>query len=56
MVLFGNENHPSGIGKRKSTYTMVDVPSGQITCTMVKSRYIGDGHPSFNDGILIMGI
>ena len=23
---------------------------------MVKSRYIGDGHPTFNDGILIMGI
>ena len=22
---------------------------------MVKSRYIGDGHPTFNDGILIMG-
>ena len=25
-------------------------------CAMVKSRYIGDGHPTFNDGILIMGI
>ena len=24
-------------------------------CAMVKSRYIGDGHPTFNDGILIMG-
>ncbi len=22
-------------------------------CAMVKSRYIGDGHPTFNDGILI---
>ena len=22
---------------------------------MVKSRYIGDGHPTFNDGILLMG-
>ena len=25
-------------------------------CAMVKSRNIGDGHPTFNDGILIMGI
>ena len=25
-------------------------------CTMVTSRYVGDGHPTFNDGILIMGI
>ncbi len=25
-------------------------------CAMVKSRYIGDGHPTFNDGILIIGI
>ena len=24
-------------------------------CAMVKSRYITDGHPTFNDGILIMG-
>ena len=29
---------------------------GVIICAMVKSRYIGDGHPTFNDGILIMGI
>ena len=26
-----------------------------VICAMVKSRYIGDGHPTFNDGILIMG-
>ena len=26
-----------------------------LICAMVKSRYIGDGHPTFNDGILIMG-
>ena len=25
----------------------------KILCAMVKSRYIGDGHPTFNDGILI---
>ena len=25
-------------------------------CAMVKSCYIGDGHPTFNDGILIIGI
>ena len=31
----------------ESTFWMV------IICTMVKSRYIGDGHPTFNDGILI---
>ena len=27
-----------------------------IMCAMVKSRYIGDGHPTFFFGILIIGI
>ena len=27
----------------------------EYKCAMVKSRYIGDGHPTFNDGILTMG-
>ena len=27
----------------------------KLKCATVKSRYIGDGHPTFNDGILIMG-
>ena len=36
-----------------SNWVYCDKLATLSTCAMVKSRYIGDGHPTFNDGILI---
>ena len=44
-------------GQKVKTLTFALLPkwTGFCICAVVKSRYIGDGHPTFNNGILIMG-